>query len=221
MVNNCCNFDTIIFGIANSSPEDCANNYEAAYMLNVISTIKAINLFLEAGVRVLFLSSDAADLSCGSLIGHYASMKSEVEHRFQDHKLFKCIRLSYVYSMRDRFTQYLYYCANNDNTAEIYDPFYRNIIHISDVAEALWIIVNNWDLCSKGCYNLYGSISMSRVDMAKIFQSYIPELKFEIIAVPESFSAHRALSICPELSDTEFLMSRKPKEYSSIFTEGA
>lgn len=221
MVSRCSKYDTIIFGIANSSPEFCFANYEQAYKINVESTAEAINSFLNAGVKVLFLSSDVADLECGAPVGSYAYMKSLIEREFMHNARFKVVRLSYVFSNNDKFTSYLHYCVNNNIIAEIYDPFYRNIIYLDDVADALMAIVGSWELYPKTFYNLYGAKSISRVQMAEIFKGYFPELDFSISPPPVSFSAHRPLYICPKFTDVEDLICRKPKEYSSIFTEGS
>ena len=62
-------------------------------------------------------------------------MKSEVEKRFLGNPFFKTIRLSYVFSREDKFTKYLVGCAQRDEEAELFHPFYRAIIHRDDVVE--------------------------------------------------------------------------------------
>lgn len=51
--------DTVIFLSAISSPDECNNNYNYSYKINVKNTISLISLLLAKNVRVMFSSSDA------------------------------------------------------------------------------------------------------------------------------------------------------------------
>lgn len=65
--------------------------------------------------------------------GEYAAMKREVEQRFSDNASFKAIRLSYVFSPEDKFSRYLAGCAERNEEADLFHPFFRAIVHRDDV----------------------------------------------------------------------------------------
>ena len=53
--------------------------------------------------------------------------------KFKGERSFKAIRLSYVASAKDRFISYCLSCIEKEEVADIFHPFYRNVISVSDV----------------------------------------------------------------------------------------
>jgi nucleoside-diphosphate-sugar epimerase len=180
-----------------SSPDICSNDETRARKINVDGTIEFINNVIARGGRVVFFSSDVVYGEASSLVDEeapcnpmekYASMKHEVEKYFLSEPLFKSIRLSYVFSRDDKFSKYLVNCINDGNTAEIFFPLYRSLIHKSDVIEGVLALVRNWDIFTQRIINFGGPELLSRVDAAQILQqNVLKSLRYKQVTPDESF----------------------------------
>lgn len=165
--------DYLIFTAAISGPDICASKYEYARKINVTSTIAIVEEAVNRGCRVLFFSSDAvygADSGCvfdedSPLNGStpYGKMKKEVENYFTNEDLFKAIRLSYVVSESDKFVAYCLKCRKEKVDAEIFHPFYRSCVTLSDVLDTVIWLIDNWGEFNPKAINVTGSELVSRV----------------------------------------------------------
>ncbi len=194
--------DYVIFTAAISGPDMCANEFDKCWDINVTGTAYFIREAIKRGVRVLFFSSDAA---FGDIPGYiytedsetkaytaYGKMKKAIEDEFKGDKLFKCIRLSYVVSENDKFISYCLSCIRKNETAEIFHPFYRNCITVSDVIKAILWLMKNWAEFESFVLNLTGSELVSRVRMADEMNRYFGQrLKYIVTQPNESFFKNR------------------------------
>lgn len=123
-------------------------------------------------------------------------MKSEVEQRFAEDPSFKTIRLSYVFSRDDKFTRYLSSCAERDEEAELFHPFYRAIVHRDDVVEGALALAQKWDDFPQQKLNFGGPQVLSRVEFAEcIRQTALPSLKYRVTEPDETFFKNRPREI--------------------------
>lgn len=168
--------DFIVFTAAISGPDKCANEFEWCWKINVEGTIYFIREAIKRKCRVLFFSSDAVfgDSPDGIYIENsitrastpYGKMKKAVEDEFVSCALFKAIRLSYVASAKDKFIKYCLNCARNNETAEIFHPFYRNVVVISDVVKVVSFFLNEWENYEYSFLNVAGCELVSRIRIA-------------------------------------------------------
>jgi nucleoside-diphosphate-sugar epimerase len=172
--------DIVLFLAAKSSPEYCSLRYKNAFDINVIGTISIISKLLQLGVKVLFFSSDVVYGQCleakkevdeVSPFGEYALMKSVVEKYFVGYVDFKSIRLSHVFSRRDKFTRYVLECIDNDVSPEIYHPFFRSSIYIEDVIRGIEYLIFNWSSVDGQYINFGGPKFISRLEITKLILS--------------------------------------------------
>lgn len=168
--------DVVVFTAAVSGPDQCAEEFEKCWEINVDGTIYFIKQAVKRGCKVLFFSSDAVfgDI-CGAIYDEnsqteaatpYGKMKKAVEDAFRGETLFKTIRLSYVVSAQDRFVTYCLNCLEKEVEAEIFHPFYRNCITISDVAEVVLWMSGHWDEYQPQVLNVAGEELVSRIRIA-------------------------------------------------------
>ena len=203
--------DYIIFTAAISGPDKCANDFEYCWNVNVVGTKWFIENSIKRKCKILFFSSDAVfgeDL--GSAFNEnsptnantpYGRMKKEVEDSFKNDKFFKAIRLSYVASKKDRFTSYCLSCIENNINAEIFHPFYRNVIVISDVLDAVKWLITNWDEYECAFLNIAGKELVSRVRMAdEINRVFRNSLNYSINTPDSTFFLNR-----PKITQMESL----------------
>ena len=218
--------DYVIFSAAVSSPDKCAVEYNESWAVNVTGTSYFIEKALRRGCRVLFFSSDAV---FGDMPGKiytedsdtvpatsYGQMKKAVEDRFENEKSFKALRLSYVVSANDRFVSYCLENIKSGQTAEIFHPFYRNCIGITDVVDTVVWLMHNWDKYEPGVLNLAGMELVSRVRIAdELNRIYNGRLHYKIVKPEQVFFKNR-----PCITQ---MQSRYIKEYEIIedntFTE--
>lgn len=168
--------DYVIFTAAVSGPDQCADKFEESWDVNVTGTSYFIRHAIKCGCRVLFFSSDAVfgdrpemiytEESVTKAKTPYGRMKKAVEDRFKGNFAFKAIRLSYVVSARDRFVSYCLECISNGKTADIFHPFYRNCIVVSDVVQTVSWIISHWDEYKPQFLNVAGAELVSRVRIA-------------------------------------------------------
>ena len=194
--------DYVIFTAAISGPDMCANEFETCWDINVTGTSFFIREAIKRNVKVLFFSSDAA---FGNIEGHiydegsetlaytaYGKMKKAVEDEFKTNKLFKCIRLSYVVSENDKFISYCLNCIRKNESADIFHPFYRNCITVSDVIKAILWLMQNWTTFDSFVLNLTGTELVSRVRMADEMNRYLGnKLKYTVTQPNEDFFKNR------------------------------
>lgn len=170
------NIDFIVFTAAISGPDRCATDFDFCWKINVEGTKHFIKEAISRECKVLFFSSDAV---FGDIPGEiyteksdtkaktpYGRMKKAIEDEFKDNPCFKAIRLSYVASAKDRFISYCLSCMENGETADIFHPFYRNVIVVSDVVDTVVWFANHWDEYLPFVLNIAGKELVSRVRMA-------------------------------------------------------
>jgi len=221
--------DIIIHLASISSPDVCTNNREYAYQVNVKGTCYFIEGCLKKGARVLFFSSDTVygctkapfneDSECNP-VGEYGLMKYEVEKEFMRENRVKAFRLSYVFSRNDKFTQYLSKCANSNNIAEIFHPFYRSVVYLGDLLEAVIRMCTKWDFYPYNIVNICGVELISREDIAHLYKKIVSNnLKIKIVNPGESFFSARPESIFLVSKYFSKLLERKPKKIGTAITK--
>jgi dTDP-4-dehydrorhamnose reductase len=193
--------DVVFLTAAISAPDVCAKEHHRSWAINVTGTSEFINKVMARGGRVIFFSSDTVyghrsdsfdEGATANPVGEYAVMKHEVEKRFLDNALFKSIRLSYVFSKEDKFTQYLSRCNEMREEAEIFHPFYRAIIHRDDVIKGLLTLAQQWDSFTQNIFNFGGPELVSRIDFAEALTSFaFPNLQYRIKEPDDIFFKNR------------------------------
>ena len=196
------NVDFVIFTAAISGPDKCAQEFDFCWNINVTGTGYFINKAIERNCRVLFFSSDAV---FGDIPGAiyteksetkaqtpYGKMKKAVEDRFKDCELFKAIRLSYVVSAKDRFVSYCLDCISQNAEADIFHPFYRNCISVSDVVDVVIWFMHNWEQYEYFVLNVAGKELVSRLRIAdEINRITGNKLKYKISCPGDDFYTNR------------------------------
>lgn len=196
------NIEYLVFTAAISGPDACAKEFEKCWKINVIGTSYVIREALKRKCKVLFFSSDAVygdipgcvyyELSKTQALTPYGKMKKAVEDAFKAEQNFKCIRLSYVVSAKDRFISYCLACITKHETAEIFHPFYRNCTTISDVVKVVIWLRSNWDKLDSYCLNVTGNELVSRVRMAdELNRIYCDKLNYTIVTPSIEFYVNR------------------------------
>lgn len=194
--------DYVVFTAAISGPDKCAQEFDECWKINVTGTSYFIREAIKQGCRVLFFSSDAAfgdipgaiydEESTTAVETPYGRMKKAVEDEFKENQLFKVIRLSYVASAKDRFYTYCLNCIRQDETADIFHPFYRNVIVVSDVVEIVTYFAFHWDDYKPTFLNVAGKELVSRVRMADELNRHLGgRLKYTISMPGEEFFKNR------------------------------
>ncbi|MEF2675198.1 MAG: sugar nucleotide-binding protein [Eubacteriales bacterium] len=196
------NIDYVVFTAAVSGPDKCAQEFNECWKINVTGTSYFIREAIKRGCRVLFFSSDAAfgdipgaiydEESTTAAETPYGKMKKAVEDEFKGNPLFKAIRLSYVASAKDRFYTYCLNCIRNNETADIFHPFYRNVIAVSDVVEIVTYFAFHWEEYTPTFLNVAGKELVSRVRMAdELNRHFEGKLKYTISMPGEEFFKNR------------------------------
>lgn len=210
----------IYFLAAVSSPDECLNNYDNAFRINVTGTAYFIQKALEKGAKVIFFSSDVVYGESWEIVnensklnpmGPYAEMKSLVENSFKKWPNFKVFRLSYVLSKNDKFLSYLNKCLEQKEVAEIFHPFFRNMIYIEDLLDAMMEIATKWEVFDNQVFNVCGARQVTRKEIAEIYNRLNDEkLDLRILEPDEKFWLARPKSINVESLFLEKLLGRKP-----------
>ncbi len=220
------NIDYIVFTAAISGPDQCAKEFDNCWKINVTGTEYFIREAIKKDCKVLFFSSDAVfgdipgaiyDEGSKTLaVTPYGRMKKAVEDIFKEEPLFKAIRLSYVASAKDRFATYCFNCIRNGEVADIFHPFYRNVIVVSDVVDVVVYFAYNWDKYKPKFLNVAGKELVSRVRIADEFNRHFNnKLKYTISFPDESFFANR-----PRITQMKSLYMNKYEIISdNTFTE--
>jgi len=193
--------DVVFLTAAISAPDICANEHDRAWAVNVIGTSEFVTNVMARGGRIVFFSSDTVygersdtfdEIAESNPAGEYAVMKREVEKRFLGNPLFKSIRLSYVFSREDKFTQYLIGCEKRGKEAELFHPFYRAIVHRDDVVDGALALAERWGEFPQQVINFGGPEVVSRIDFAECLKSAaMPDLRFQVTEPEESFFKNR------------------------------
>lgn len=219
----------IIFLAAISSPDICNREYEKAYNINVVGTKYFIKETIKRGGKVLFFSSDVVYGNTTKEVyeddrtnpfGKYAKMKDEIEKEFEGEKNFKVFRLSYVLSSEDKYLSYLKSCADNNGIAEVFDPFYRKVVYIEDVLNAIENILVKWEKFDNQKFNICGEENISRKNMADFYNVAIGnKLKYETLVPNDEFWKARPkdINICSRY--LEQLLGRKPTNISDAIKQ--
>lgn len=168
--------DYAIFTAAISSPDKCAEEYDLCWNINVVGTEYFIREAIKRKCKVLFFSSDAVFGDIPGMIyteqsetkaeTPYGKMKKAIEDEFRDSKYFKAIRLSYVVSKKDRFVSYCLDCIEKNEIVDVFHPFYRNCIIVSDVVDVVIWFLYHWNEYRPFVLNVAGKELVSRVRMA-------------------------------------------------------
>lgn len=168
--------DFVVFTAAISGPDKCAVEFEECWKVNVTGTGEFIKEALNHGCRVLFFSSDAVYASSPGKIYDendvmepqtpYGRMKQAVEERFGEKCGFKALRLSYVVSAQDKFISYLRGCRAKKNIAEIFHPFYRNVVMLDEVLTSVVWLLEHWQQYEPSVLCLAGDELVSRLRIA-------------------------------------------------------
>lgn len=193
--------DVIVITAAISSPDICRRENAWARRINVEGTALFTKSVIDRGARVIFLSSDTvygerqkgvSESDECRPCGDYAEMKYEVEQAFAGVPQFKAIRLSYVFSKDDKFTKYLRECETTGETAEIFHPFFRPIVHRTDVVEAIIALAGRWDEIPDSIINCGGPELLARIEFAELLKEHwMNALKLRQIEPDDEFFASR------------------------------
>lgn len=197
--------DLVVFTAAISGPDKCADEFDFCWRVNVEGTSTFIENAIKRDCKVLFFSSDAV---FGDIPGHiydeesetkaitpYGRMKKAVEDKFKDNPIFKAIRLSYVASARDRFVTYCMNCIKNNEVADVFHPFYRNCIVVSDVVSVVLWMSQHWDEYKPFVLDVAGKELVSRVRIAdEINRIFDNKLKYTVSAPSEGFFKNRPMT---------------------------
>ncbi len=188
-----------------SAPDICAREYDRAWSLNVSGTSSFIRSVIDRGARVIFFSSDTVygerehtfeEVAPCHPAGEYAEMKHEVEQRFSGDASFKAIRLSYVFSKEDKFSRYLVACAERNEKAVLFHPFFRAIVHRDDVIEGALALATCWNEVPEQVINFGGPQLLSRIDFAECLrEAYLHDLQFSVLEPSADFFKNRPRTI--------------------------
>lgn len=192
----------IIFTAAISGPDKCASDFDYCWSINVTGTKIFIREALKRHCKVLFFSSDAVfgdisgeiytEESDTKAVTPYGKMKKEIEDEFKKNSDFKAIRLSYVVSSKDRFVSYCLNCIENGETANVFHPFYRNCIVVSDVVNVVTWLTKHWNEYKPFVLNVAGKELVSRVRIADELNRYLNnKLKYKISTPSDAFYLNR------------------------------
>lgn len=220
--------DQVLLLAAISSPDRCRRDPDRSRVVNVTGTIHFIEQALHRGARVLFASSDTVygerrescdERSVPRPLGEYASMKHEVERRFQCAEGFKAMRLSYVFSGEDRFTAQLAQCVHGGQEADVFAGLDRRVVHIDDVVEAALAAFDDWSKIDAPWFNVGGEQLVSRADMASAYRRLCaPSLRFTVREPGDDFYRARPRVIDMESRYLAELLGRRPRSLDEAMT---
>lgn len=194
--------DYVIFTAAISGPDKCAEDFDNCWNINVTGTCYFIREAIKRGCKVLFFSSDAVfgnihgaiytEKSETQAYTPYGRMKKAVEDEFKGSHLFKAIRLSYVVSAKDRFVNYCLNCLNAGETADVFHPFYRNVIVVSNVVDIVVYFAKHWDEYEPSFLNVAGKELVSRIRIADELNRHLGgKLRYKVSMPGDEFFANR------------------------------
>lgn len=216
--------DIVFLLAAISSPDTCRGEHEKAREVNVVGTSALIQRVIAHGARVVFFSSDTVygeredgldETAVCNPAGEYAEMKREVEQRFAGNESFKAIRLSYVFSREDKFSRYLTACAERNEEADLFHPFFRAIVHRDDVVEGALALAKHWDEVPEQVINFGGPQLLSRIDFAECLREVrLHDLRFKVTEPGADFFKNRPRIIAMTSPVFARLLGRQPRTLS-------
>lgn len=194
--------DFIVFTAAISGPDMCAQQYDFCWNINVTGTSHFIREAIKRNCKVLFFSSDSVfgdipgkiydEESSTEAQTPYGKMKKAVEEQFKKDSHFKAIRLSYVASAKDKFINYCLKCIESGEEADVFHPFYRNVIVVSDVVDVVQWFAKHFDEYKPFVLDVAGKELVSRVRMADELNRYFGgKLKYTISSPGGDFYQNR------------------------------
>jgi dTDP-4-dehydrorhamnose reductase len=197
--------DYVVFTAA-CLQDKCTSDFETSWAINVTGTMHFISEAIKRDCRVIFFSSDAVfgeipgkiytELSETVPVTAYGKMKKAVEDEFKGNALFKVIRPSYVVSADDRFVSYCRSCIENGVTADIYHPYYRNCVVISDVVDAVLWFIFHWNEYEYFALNVADRELISKVRIADELNLFLKnKLKYKILTSEDEFFKNRSAVI--------------------------
>lgn len=207
--------DAVIFTAAISGPDKCAEEFDYCWSVNVTGTEHFIRQALEHGCRVLFFSSDAVfgdtpgaiytEDSATDAKTPYGRMKKAIEDSFRGIAGFKAIRLPYVVSAKDKFVSRCLACIDRGNETDVFHPFYRNCVVVSDVVDAVVWMLQHWKEYEPFVLNMAGRELVSRVRIAdELNRIYSGKLRYTVTDPGERFFRNR-----PRITQMESLHLEK------------
>lgn len=213
--------DVVFLTAAISSPDICAREHARAWSANVTGTSSFIQSVIDRGARVVFFSSDTVygeredvfdETAACNPAGEYAEMKHELEQQFLGNTSFKSIRLSYVFSREDKFSRYLAGCAERNEEADLFHPFFRAIVHRDDVVEGALALAARWDEVPEQVINFGGPQVLSRVDFAECLrEAHLHNLRFKVTEPGANFFKNRPRVIAMTSLVFSRLLGRPPR----------
>lgn len=213
--------DVVLLTAAISAPDICAREHDRAWTVNVTGTSSFIQSVIDRGARVVFFSSDTVygeredafdETATCNPAGEYAEMKREVEQRFSGNTSFKVIRLSYVFSREDKFSRYLAGCAERNEEADLFHPFFRAIVHRDDVVEGALTLAKHWDEVREQVINFGGSQVLSRIEFAECLRKvHFHDLRFKVTEPGADFFKNRPRVIAMTSPVFAKLLGRPPR----------
>lgn len=213
--------DIVLLAAAISAPDVCAREHDWAWAVNVTGTSSFIQNVIDRGARVVFFSSDTVygereeefdEAAALNPAGEYAEMKHEVEQRFAGNASFKAIRLSYVFSREDKYSRYLAGCAERNEDADLFHPFYRAIVHRDDVVEGTLALAKHWDEVPERVINFGGPQVLSRIDFAECLrEAHLHDLRFKVTEPGADFFKNRPRVIAMTSPVFARLLGRLPR----------
>lgn len=213
--------DVVFLTAAISAPDICAREYERAWSANVTGTSAFVSSAIDRGARVVFFSSDTVygeredefdEKAACNPAGEYAEMKCEVEQRFSANASFKAIRLSYVFSRDDKFSRYLSGCAERNEEADLFHPFFRAIVHRDDVVEGALALAARWDDVPERVINFGGPQVLSRIEFAECLrETHLHDLRFKVTEPGTDFFKNRPRVIAMTSPVFSRLLGRPPR----------
>lgn len=213
--------DVVLLTAAISAPDICAREHDRAWAVNVTGTSSFIQSVIDRGVRVVFFSSDTVygeredkfdETVVSNPAGEYAEMKREVEQRFSGNASFKAIRLSYVFSREDKFSRYLAGCAEQNEEADLFHPYFRAIVYRDDVVEGTLALAMCWDEVPEQVINFGGPQVLSRIDFAECLrEAHLHDLRFKVTEPGADFFKNRPRVIAMTSPIFSRLLGRPPR----------
>ena len=213
--------DVVLLTAAISAPDICAREHDRAWAVNVTGTSSFIQSAIDRGARVVFFSSDTVygeredafdEKAVCNPAGEYAEMKREVEQRFSGNASFKAVRLSYVFSREDKFSRYLVGCAERNEEADLFHPFFRAIVHRGDVVEGALALIARWDDVPEQVINFGGPQVLSRIEFAECLrEAHLHDLRFKVTEPGADFFNNRPRVIAMTSPVFSRLLGRPPR----------
>ena len=216
--------DTVMLTAAISAPDICAIEHDRAWDVNVTGTTSLIQAVIDRGAKIVFFSSDTVygeqkDLfdetaKCNPA-GEYAKMKYEIEQRFSGNESFKSIRLSYVFSREDKFSNYLVGCTVRNDSASLFHPFFRAIVHRDDVVKGALALALRWNEVPEQVINFGGPQVLSRINFAECLrEAHLHDLRFKVTQPDTVFFKNRPRVIAMTSPVFARLLGRPPSSLS-------